>query len=164
MQEQYLWKKAGWFRREYTLTRGSEQLARLVFRGWGSGATVEMPGGSWEIRKAGLWKPRVSVLRPGTEWTAKAHWSGNYDLETPVEGAFRWRCLSMWKMRYGWTAFDGTPLIRYRPLGWSHCTHAVEFLDEQPLTDPRLVLTILGGYLLALAQEELAAVSVVVAS
>src|SRR5688572_3669647 len=138
--ERYFWTKASWLRREFTLSRGSDPLARLVFGGWCStDATVEMPGGSWTIRRSGLWKPRVSVHRPGSEWTAKAHWSGNYDLEPPVEGAFRWRGLSMWKMHYGWTAFDGTPLIRYRPAGAFSCRTHVDFLDGQPLTDTRLV-------------------------
>ena len=159
------WTKVNWLRREYVLNRGSEQLARLVFGGWGScRATVDMPGGSWTISRTGLFKPRVSVHRPGFDLTAKAHWSGNYDLETPLDGAFRWRCLSMWKMRYGWSAFDGTPLIRYRPAGaFAYRTHVVDFLDQQPLTETRLVLTVLGGYLLALTYEDLAAASVVAA-
>lgn len=111
-------------------------------------------GGLRSITRTGLWKPRVALHGPGAEWAAKAHWSGNYDLETPVDGAFRWRCLGMWKMHYGWVAFDGTPLIRYRPAGAFSCrTHVVDFLDRRPLTESRLLLTVLGGYLLALTQE-----------
>ncbi len=71
----------------------------------------------------------------------------------------------MWKMHYGWTSFDGTPLIRYRPAATlSINTHRIDLLDGKPLTETRLILTILGGYLLALTQDDLAAVTITAGS
>ena len=156
------WTKVSWFRREYVLSRGDERLARVVFGGWTARtARIEVRDGAWTIARTGLWKPRVSMEGPGRVVSATARWSGNYDLDTPLDGAFRWRCLSMWKMHYGWIAFDGAPLIRYRPSGaLSYGRYVVDFLDRQPLTDSRLMLTVLGGYLLALTLEDIGASAV----
>ena len=130
-------------------------------------ATVALPGGeSWTIRRSGVWKPRVTVHRESTSEDllgARAFWTGSYDLDEPVESAFRWGCFSMWRMEYGWKAFDGAPLIRYTPTAkFSHRIYRVEFDAAMP-AESRLLLAVFGGYLLAVTHDDAAAAVAVVA-
>lgn len=164
-QEQWKWTRPSWLRREYVLSNQREELARIVFNAWGAGATVVMPGANWTISRAGLWKARVTIRSVSSHESlacARAFWTGNYDLEAPIGTAFRWTCLSIWKMQYGWTRFDGTPVISYKPAAaFSHRRYTIEFAEDAP-AESRLLLTILGGYLLAVTQDDMAATAVAV--
>lgn len=158
--EPLLWIRTGWLRREYALMHGSEPLARLAFQGWSSDAIVETPERSWTIRRTGIWKPRVSIQHPEFAIAATVHWSGNFDLDEPVDGAFRWRSLHLFKMHFGWVGFDGAAIIRYRPEGFfSYRAHWVDFLDRSALTESRLMLTMIGGYFLAQTHDDLGAMA-----
>jgi hypothetical protein len=154
-----LWTKPSWLAREFVLTLGTAELARLSFQGWGSSAaTIRTNDGWWTISREGFWRARVTMQRGGTLLVARATWSGNYDLETSFDGAVRWSCLSMWQQHYGWTQPDGAPLIVYRPAtAFSQRVQAVDVLAEGALTIPRVLLIVLGGYLLQRTHEDMAA-------
>jgi hypothetical protein len=157
--ESLLWTKPAWLRREFVLTRGTSELARLAFAGWGSSsATIRTPEGWWTIVREGFWRARVTMQGGGTLLTARATWSGAYDLETSFDGAARWSCFSVWKQHYGWSAAGGAPLIVYRPAtAFSQRVQAVDVLAGGELTIPRLLLIVLGGYFLQRTQEDIAA-------
>src|SRR5262245_7749629 len=154
-----LWTKPSWLRREFVLTRGAEELARLAFHGWGSSAaTIRAGEGWWTISREGFWRSRVTMQGGGALLTARSTWSGNYELEMPFQTAVRWTCLSMWKQHYGWSGKDGAPVIIYRPAtAFSQRVQAVDILDDIPLTTPRVLLIALGGYLLQRTHEDMAA-------
>ena len=158
-QATLLWTKPSWLRREFVLTRGDAELARLTFEGWGSSsATIRTPEGTWSISRDGFWRSRVTMQGGGTLLAARSTWSGNYDLEASFDGAVRWSCVSMWKQHFGWTAPGGAPLIVYRPAtAFSQRVQAVDVLSGGELTVARLLLIALGGYFLQRTQEDMAA-------
>jgi hypothetical protein len=157
--EQLLWTKPRWTRREYFLMRDGVELARVAFRGWRAQATAESAGRTWELNRSGILKTRVTMnaAREPAAVSAAGSWSGNYELEVPMDGAVRWKCLSVWKGHYGWVAADGSTLVRYRPVSAFSSTHFVELAGGRPLDELRVPLILLGGYLLALTQEDMAA-------
>ena len=158
-QEALLWTKPSWLRREFVLTRDAVELARLTFEGWGSSsATISMPQGSWAISRDGFWRSRVTMQGGGTLLTARATWFGNYDLEATFDGAVRWSGFSAWRQHYGWSRADGKPVIVYRPTtAFSQRVQAVDVLVPGELTIPRVLLIVLGGYLLQRTHEDMAA-------
>ena len=158
-EETLLWTKPNWLRREFVLTRGTEELARLTFAGWGSSsATIRTAEGWWTISRDGFWRARVTMQGGGTLLAARSTWSGNYDLETSFDGAVRWSCFSVWKQHYGWSRPDGAPLIVYRPVtAFSQRVQAVDVHAGGELTIPRVLLIALGGYLLQRTHEDMAA-------
>ncbi len=165
MEEQdgrLLWTKPSWLRREFVLTRGGRVLARLTFGGWGSSsATVQTREGWWTISRDGFWRPRITMQGGATLLAARASWSGNYELESGIDGALRWGCLSFWKQQFGWSRADGAPLIRYRPeSAFCQRVHFVDLLGGGELTESRLLLVVLGGYFLQRTQEDSAAAAV----
>jgi len=159
--EALLWTKPSWLRREFVLTRGLEEIARLDFDGWGSSsATIRAAAGQWRVTRDGFWRSRVSMQGGGLALSARVSWTGKYDLETPFDGALRWSCLSIWKQHYGWSRPDGAPVIVYRPAtAFSRRMHAVDMLDAAPLAEPRILLIVLGGYFLQRTYEDMAATS-----
>src|SRR5690242_5885643 len=91
-----LWTKPSWLRREFVLTRGADELARLTFAGWGSSAaTIRTAEGWWTIGREGFWHARVTMQGGGTLLSARATWCGGYGLESSFDGAARWGCLSL---------------------------------------------------------------------
>ena len=158
-QESLLWTKPSWLRREFVLTRGTVELARLTFAGWGSSsATIRTAEGWWTISRDGFWRSRVTMQGGGTLLAARSTWSGNYDLEASFDGAVRWSCFSAWKQHYGWSRADGAPLIVYRPAtAFLQRVQVVDVLAGGELTITRVLLIALGGFLLQRTHEDMAA-------
>src|SRR5262245_56057577 len=164
MSASLLWTKPSCLRREFVLTEGADEIARLSFESFGSAARILTPVGWWRVTREGFWRARV-IMRGGGELplVARATWSGSYELDIAYEDAVRWRCLSMWRQQYGWTRADGAPLVVYRPMNaLSQRVHAVDVLDDEELTTSRVLLIALGGYLLQRTNEDMAATAAAV--
>ncbi len=164
------WSQKGIFSREYELTAGDRVVARVVFRSMlGSLADVTIDNESWTIKRTGLFRPRVTVRRAGSEedfavftpntWSAKG--------ELAVGGQ------TFHIERSGWTGAhweltnDGggpSPIVNMKMSGMLHQNAEVACSPTADAMPNRFLLATILFYIAEMyAQEEAAAAAVIAA-
>lgn len=158
------WSKKGIFSREYELTAGDQVIARMAFRSaLGSLADVSVGNEAWTIKRTGLFRPRVTVRRAGSEddfavftpntWSAKG--------ELVVGGqAFHIE-------RSGWTgahwemtnpACGAGPIVSMKLSGMLHQNAEVACRPNADAVPNHVLLTSILLYIAEMYEQEEAAV------
>ncbi len=164
------WSQKGIFRREYELTAGDRVVARAVFRSMlGSLADVTVDNESWTIKRTGLFRPRVTMRRAGSEedfavFTPNT-WSAKGEL---VVGAQTFQV-----ERSGWTGAHweltsegggAGPIVNMKMSGMLHQNAEVACSPTAKAMPNRFLLATILFYIAEMyAQEEAAAAAVIVA-
>jgi hypothetical protein len=159
------WRRPGVFSRELILEAGSEQVAGLRWQKiFGFEAAAESADGRWSIgrrRAASLRGDHiVRDAESGAEVAAFTRsWRGKGVVRFASGVEYRWEREGFWNPRYFWATEDQHPLITFRTvLGFGRSYEmdvdpAARKLDELP------VLTLLGGYTMAMITAQRAAAS-----
>ncbi len=159
------WRRPGVFSRELILEAGSEQVAGLRWaKIFSFEAVAESADGRWNIgRKRAASLLGDHIVRDAASGAEVAGFKCNWRAKGVVRFAsgveYRWECEGFWHPRCFWATEDRHPLITFRPVlgfGRSYETEvdaAARKLDELP------VLTLLGGYAMAMITAQRAAAS-----
>lgn len=159
------WRRPRVFGRDLILEAGSEQIAGLRWEKWFSfEAHAESADGRWIIgrRRAGSLRGDHVVRDAGTGAEVaefKRSWRGTGVVRFASGVEYRWAREGFWRPRYFWATGDGRPLMTFRTaLGFGRnyemeVDPAARSLEELP------VLTLLGGYTMAMIAAQRAAVS-----
>ncbi len=157
--------------RYFELRAGDDVLATLRFETLcGSLARAESADGSWTFKRAGFFKPRVTVRKAGEEVNSAVYtprWTGREGvLEFAGGRVFNWTQTDFWATRYQISDVAENPLVSFESgLDQSRLTdlfktQARVAIDLRGRALPELpLLVLLGWYLIVLQKEDAAAVA-----
>ena len=154
------WVQPAALRREHELRGADEVVATLVF-GRRTFATGIADAGQWSFRRAGLWRPQVTVRGAGSETDMaffRPHRSGGGALDFPDGRLLRLSSASVWQSPWVWRKGDNE-LMRFRGgQGLLKAGCAVDIAPHAARMPDLALLALLGWYLILLyAQDEAAA-------
>lgn len=161
------WVKSNWLRNEYDL-RVDENilLAQMRLRG-SAGADVAVAGGSFGVKRKGIWRPRLLVTQgdPPVE-VATLSRPGNGGALVFADGhtqQYVWKRAHMLGSEYLWEDSAGRPVLHAYPSSWKSRVK----MTFEPIANSSArieVLTLLAGFLAIIAYEEASTVAAITAT
>jgi hypothetical protein len=152
------WQQPRLLEREYELRAGDELLATLRWvRRLGTLALAETARERWTFKRAGFWRPRVTVRAEGTDAdlaTFEANWSGGGTLATGDGQHYQWRAANFWHTKWHWTDAAGTPLVQFSSSQILKQSARVEVTQAGADVPDLALLATLGWYLLILLVDD----------
>jgi len=149
-------------RREFEI-RGDHAVAMIMFRR-GTASTISTAVEWFDLVRSGWSAPSIIEQRrdePSERVIARGSCSGRYVM-TVDETKLRFGPLSIFGGTYGWSQQNGAAIVRYPPLSWSMRDHSIEV--DLPDDSNVVRLMSIGAYLLQLAYQESAAVTLIAAA
>jgi len=156
--KELVWKQPAALRMEFELHAADEVCATLNFRSmFGSFATARSGDGCWTFKRAGFFRPTVTVRRCDSETDLTVFhnntWSGGGTLQLQDGRTIR-ATTSFWLTRSEFTTESEEPLIRFTPGGFIHTRCGVEILPGALKLEELPWLVCLGAYLAILLRRD----------
>ena len=159
------WRRPGVFSRRLILEAGSEEVAGLRWERWFSfEAIAESADGLWIIgrRRSGSLRGDHIVRDAGSDAEVAAftrNWRGKGAVRFASGAEYLWGSEGFWNPRYFWTTEDGHPLMTFRSVHGFGRSYEMEVDPAARKLEELPVLTLLGGYTMAMITAQRAAAS-----
>ena len=170
------WSQPKVLERTFELREGDHLFGTLHFeKSWGSLAMASLAAGEWTFKRAGYFRPRVTVRRRGQEADLAIYRPKGWGLEGELQFAgsrsYGWRSANFWATQYAFLDSAGRALVTFKPgtedKKWSDLFKFQALVEIDPSAQglPELPLLVaLGWYLMILHHEDAASAGAVVAT